>query len=494
MQRSYTRHPASDAALAEPRVYDLITGEVSGGYGRLINDQSARTTFRVAARRVARPHVLTAGVEFEDNRLTQDQRSGLAPNGGQGIIGRYDDSTYLWIKRSLQGVAHNRVLTLHLADSWRAARSLTVDAGLRWDAQRISGPGGLTALEFTDLWQPRLAVTWAPRDRHDTRTFLGAGRSYEQFPLNLAGHYMDRAQVMLLYSQDPRVSLAGEDTVLVSRSDQRPQRDLRGQGVDEFVAGHGRKLSAGTRLEVRGTFRRLAWAIEDHWLTDSAYFVLGNPGRGRLAHLPRAWRESMSLTLTLERQARSYDVRFTYVLSRVRGSYAGLYDYAQLIPYANTTEEFDYTEQLPNSSGLLPYDRTHQVKALGTLRPWRRVSIGFLGTSMSGLPRNELGGTVLGPPIYAYLQPRGSVGRTSTLWDLNARVRWDAAGPDARLRPTFVLDLLHIGNPRTATLHDDVHYFAVDPTGNQTSPNPNYNQPVSYQPPMTARAGMIVAF
>jgi hypothetical protein len=50
----------------------------------------------------------------------------------------------------------------------------------------------------------------------------------------------------------------------------------------------------------------------------------------------------------------------------------------------------------------------------------------------------------------ALLVPRGSVGRTPALWDLALRLAYEL--PLRRgLRGRFVLDVLHVGNPRRAT-------------------------------------------
>ena len=57
-----------------------------------------------------------------------------------------------------------------------------------------------------------------------------------------------------------------------------------------------------------------------------------------------------------------------------------------------------------------------------------------------------------------------------------------------------VLDLLHVGNPQRAVWVDESHYLTLDENGNPASPNPNYKQPIAYQPPMAVRLGLEVSF
>jgi hypothetical protein len=56
------------------------------------------------------------------------------------------------------------------------------------------------------------------------------------------------------------------------------------------------------------------------------------------------------------------------------------------------------------------------------------------------------------------------------------------------------LDLFHVGSPRRAVTFDQVHYAAIDETGNQTGANVNYGTVTQYQPPISARLGVVVAF
>lgn len=49
-------------------------------------------------------------------------------------------------------------------------------------------------------------------------------------------------------------------------------------------------------------------------------------------------------------------------------------------------------------------------------------------------------------------------------------------------------------NPRTAVRYDEVHYRALDSSGNEIDPNPNYGAPLAFQPPMKIRLGLEAGF
>jgi hypothetical protein len=147
---------------------------------------------------------------------------------------------------------------------------------------------------------------------------------------------------------------------------------------------------------------------------------------------------------------------------------------------------------VPNSTGLLPNDRRHVLKFSGAYRFDFGLTVGTALAWMSGTPRNDYVG-LPAPGALAFLQPRGSVGRTDAVFDGNVRFTyrlapWRVGGP----RPTLFLDLFEIGNRRSALIRDDVHYAQFDDAGTPILPNPHYGQPIEFQPPMSARLGMSV--
>jgi hypothetical protein len=70
------------------------------------------------------------------------------------------------------------------------------------------------------------------------------------------------------------------------------------------------------------------------------------------------------------------------------------------------------------------------------------------------------------------------------------RVAYDISAVRARASPRLVLDVFNIGNQRRALDLDQLHY--VNPA--RTEVNPNYLKVNRYQPPLSARLGMLIGF
>jgi len=223
-------------------------------------------------------------------------------------------------------------------------------------------------------------------------------------------------------------------------------------------------------------------------------FVLGTPGKGNFDFLPPPKREYTALEVAAEGMWGGGSYRASYVLSRTWGNYPGLFnsDAGWANPGGITT--FWMSHQAENSTGYLPNDRTHVVQLRGSYATRFGLGVGTVFTFETGTPINDF---AAGPNIGAYsptfVAPRGSAGRTPSLWDLNFRLTYNF--PIARRwQMQAVLDLLHVGNPRRAVWVDESHYLTLDANGNPGSPNPNYKQPIAYQPPMAARLGLEVNF
>jgi len=139
--------------------------------------------------------------------------------------------------------------------------------------------------------------------------------------------------------------------------------------------------------------------------------------------------------------------------------------------------------------GRLPNDRPHQFKLYGQRALGYGVSVGATLFWLSGTPISELGVTQYGPPYYTFLSPRGSLGRTPSIYDLSLRIAYDPPlGSVVRGRPRMLLDVYHVGNPRRPVVFDQVRFFDAA----QTSPNPNYGQTLFFQPSIAYRVGLEV--
>jgi hypothetical protein len=304
--------------------------------------------------------------------------------------------------------------------------------------------------------------------------------------------------VSLTYNHDPRVDPSGGDAVIQPNRIQPRIRGLKGQHYDELTLGYERQAGKSFKVGARGILRRLREAIEDGATTidGGLVWVMGNPGRGQLAALPRPRREYSALELTLEKfGGRKFNFIASYVLSRNYGNYNGIADLDIVSTYSpNVGFQFDMPEQMANSLGLLPNDRTHMFKFSGSYRLGTSLTIGTSILWGSGTPLSEWGGG-LTPGSLWLIRPRGTLGRTPSIFDVNFRLTFDLAkAKKIDWLPRIFLDVFHVGSRRTPIGYDQIHYRNLDENGNQIDPNPTYGAAIRFFPPMSARLGLEMRF
>jgi hypothetical protein len=481
----------SELGRTEPRFEDLITGLVSGGLGIRDREHTERAAHRAAVSAALGRHTMKVGVEYEDNQLDQDF--------DVSRIFRFDDTTYTWVHFSGRGSPHNRVWTGYAQDSWRLGERITVNVGLRWDGAYLIGTNGRVAQRFTDQWQPRAGFTYQVGQMGSQKIFGSYGRFYEQLPLLMPGFWFSGgagAGSSVRYDHDPRIDSTGGQTTESGAAEAQSAQDLKGQHFDEFTLGYERAVGREFRVGVRGMYRALRWAIEDAENPATDLFAVGNPGRGNLAFSPRARHTYSALVFTFEKPVRGrFGFLASYVLSRTRGNYDGLYDFETSRAFPNTGTQFDSPAQYVNNEGRLINDRPHTAKFSGSYAFDFGLTVGTAIAWMSGMPRNEFAVITDGDGNLAFLRPRGSAGRTESVLDASIRLTY-ALRPWGRaaVRPKVYLDLFHLGNRRTPVRFDDVRYLALDENRIPSVPNPTYGRPDVFQSPMSARLGVAVDF
>ncbi len=469
---------------------DRVTLSAGGGYYMHRRERqdhrtvTARGTFTLAR------HTLVAGAEYLD--------AVIATTGGANGVGqvtRTDTSSYEALYVYSDSRVQDRSPAAYLQDSWRVTDRFTLNAGLRWSGQFITNGSGRVVQEFTGQWQPRTGFSWQLGSLGSQRLFGSYGRVYEVLPGYLAANvFLNATYLNSYYSSDPRLPGAVRDSV-ADWSSIEPNGLVNSAGAeadnfDEYTLGYERRLGAGTRLTVRGLYRHLRAAYLNG--CDSTWRCAnGTPGQGNFDFLPAAKREYTALEIGLVGAWRGLSYRASYVLSRTWGNYTGFFssdkdDEEGFTPGINAT--FSYPEQVPNSTGLLPNDRTHVVKASAAYGFGSGFGAGVFLSAGSGAPLNEFAAGTIGSywnPVF--LVPRGTAGRTPFLWTVDLRFAYTLPGGP---RTRVLLDVLHLGNPRSATRVDEYHYLTLD----RNAPSATYMQPVIYQPPMGARLGVEMSF
>jgi hypothetical protein len=197
------------------------------------------------------------------------------------------------------------------------------------------------------------------------------------------------------------------------------------------------------------------------------------------------------------RFADNWMLEASYVWSHNYGNYEGLVDSDWGHISAGYTTNFDFRGLMDNASGDLPNDRRHFGRVYGGYRwPWG-LNVGGTLFMESGRPINSFGYHPTDPWANLYGRwsfytlgeptPRGSMGRTETIWwlDLSVRYDWRWGGADlyARVDGFNVLDNQGVSN---------VYEF-----GDASVPgvrNPYWCQPIFYQNPRSVRLGLGVSF
>lgn len=483
--RDNIRSPRNSGEL-RTLIVDYVDNTIDGNLNVLMHGQERRTGALHTSLAWGR-HTAGLGVEYEDSRVDKSFRT-----IGNGFLLRTDSASFLEFDQRGGGAIHNRIATAWLQDSWRANARLTVNAGLRWSRQLFIGESGRVAQRLADEWQPRLGVSWQLDEAGAQRVFGSYGRFYQQEPLNFASLvYMDNLYVMRTYESDPRLGAVPlqVDTLLLTESTFANTIDgLPADHLDEFSAGYERVVGASTRVAVRGWHRKLSGTIQ-FGVDSTGQATIGTPGRGDFSFLPAPLREYTALEIGADGAWRQLRYRASYVLSRTWGNYSGLYNSDNENANPGENAELTMPHQANNSLGRLPNDRTHVGKLVLTWVHQAGLAAGAFFTVQSGTPLNEFGAGPAGPFFPVFLKPRGSVGRTPAIWDLNLRLSYEAPWVRGN-RARVTIDIRHVGNPRAVVGRDQQRFFGVDDEGNPAEPNPGYLSPTGYQPPMSVRLGI----
>jgi hypothetical protein len=319
-------------------------------------------------------------------------------------------------------------LGLYLQDSWSPVDGLTLNAGLRWEAQDLGLEGQPANLSIKDNFGPRVQAIYDWTRQGRSKVSASWGRFYEAIPLamgDLAFSYASLVQSYRAYCYDPRadpshaqlqsgpggcavrsgfydasgsVAPGGSLTYYGAPEGQGVPvaPNLKGQYVDMFSGTLEYELFPDLSVGLEYQGRRLGRVIEDMSPDEGNSLFIGNPGTGAPfydpntgktvdpkvaagvtdpvtgrtydAPFPRPQRDYDGLTFSLRKNfSNRWQLQGSYTWSSLRGNYGGLaggVNEDQLLP--NITTSFDLASLLPNSTGPLPGDSTHQVKAHGS--------------------------------------------------------------------------------------------------------------------------------
>ena len=219
-----------------------------------------------------------------------------------------------------------------------------------------------------------------------------------------------------------------------------------------------------------------------------------------------------ALVLTAnKRLSHNFIVLASYTYSRTLGNYPGLFQASNGQIDPNISTQYDLRELLVNRDGPLPNDRPHNLKLTGAYNiPLGDGGVTLGGTfdAISGRPIEVIGANPYGSNE-TFILPRGSGGRTPTIYSVDLRLAYGRTFSKG-FRLDFTCDVFNVFNFHEVREVDDQYSFDyVGPikngtiadlknlknfNGGQPNLNPNYGQPTAYQAPLTMRLGARVSF
>ncbi len=472
------------------RFEDWTNNTWGGGVGGTWDAPRYANTGRVVATVSSTTHLSTLGIQY---KVDVD----YGHYEGHAII-KLNDSTYQeGFGAAFPATTSQRLPSLFIQDLWMVTRNIRFSAGLRWDGQYIVGTNDKVDQTISIPLQPRIGITYIPDDEGINKIFASYGRYAQELNLNvIGGYYNDQGyDSTIYYPQDPRISRDG--AFVADWSGQHiihPEiENLQGQYYDEFSLGYERLFWTNFKIGVQGLYRTLEQAIDDAYVLSQNTFRLGNPGKYPLQDRPEAMRDYAALIVSFERRGdEHFNFLASYVLSRDYGNYEGLFDAFSHSEFSNQNFSFDNPFELSYINGLLPNDRTHVFKFSGTYSFSFGLNAGISFVIESGTPLSEFSIGTYDTGL-RFLSPRGSAGRTPTIWDLGARFTYELQMID-QFHPKFILDLFHIASQQEPVDINQFQYWGIDENGNPSNPNQDYGQPYRYQQPMSMRLGMEVNF
>jgi hypothetical protein len=442
----------------------------SGGFGFFENDKFDRKTARLDVGKYWANHDFKIGADYEDLNADVNEFDGgageriqkkVSSTGAIYFTHRYfindqapgfnraDPSTFV-LAVPLTSTPETKNTAAYIQDAWRILPQLTLSAGFRWEQQQVIGRGGVQAFELNKNYSPRLGFIWDVQNNGRSKAYANFGRFFEAIPLdiNIRSFGGELSCICSNFSadpanflQDPKATLpisqggtVGVRASLLGGSTEPVDPNLKGQHIDEYVAGYEHEMGSNLVVGVKGTYRKLANVIEDMLIGGTGSYLIANPGSG-IGREAGFYDGGSVVTPTAKRNYKGVEVsarkRFSnntsflasYLWSRLEGNYDGVFQAStgQLDPNINSA--FDYADFIVNNNGLLSNDRTHTVKFDGSYQ----FSRGFVNGLQVGLTTYWQSGTPLTAVGYSsayqnweyYLTQRGALGRGPSDYEAN---------------------------------------------------------------------------
>ncbi len=541
-----------------------VNNAQTGGFGLIQEKKFKRYLGALSATTYLSNHEIKGGFEYLEDKADVVKRE----SGGQvvtilDILGYTGPPVYqhfYWTiptanlpdnvpTSQLNATPYHRTFSFYLQDSWRVLPSLTVNAGLRYDNQKIYSGDGTQQINLTGSWAPRIGFAWDPTNDSRTKIFGSFGYFYEQIPMDLVIRSYSSERQPTIYNFDPTsivpdataAAIAGDDTAatlpgtpafggggkIFGGFNDLTDPGLKGQYVREVILGAEREVIPNFAVGARLIYRDLPRVVEDYLCDLEFDYCVGNPTRGRMRSLfsldvnsqfpaPAAKRIYKAFQLdATKRFSDHWSVLASYLYSKLQGNYDGLFaPYTQPRGTAdpNISALYDYYDfftagpvkngvaQPFTANGYLSNDRRHQVKVSGVYVTPFNLSLGIVSYYRTGTPISRIGLSGAYNRYEFFLLPRGSEGRIPADYEADLHL-----GYPLQLGPvtlTTLVDVFNVLNRQRAVVVDQRYNISEFDDPRQTCArgsgangcNPDFGTALARTSPTSVRFAVKLGF
>lgn len=450
-----------------------VNNNFNGGAGQRIYKLPCSGVFPAPCRAGSIP--IQQGFYFRHRFYVDDRAPGYD---------RDDPSTWQFaVPLTSEPDSHN--ISFYVQDSWRAGAGLTINAGVRWEYQNVRGRVNAegknpTAFSLKDNWAPRLGFIWDVNQDGRSKIYASWGRFFESIPMDINIRAFGGEVQCFCYntSVDPAnffPNPAVRATSLLG-GEEPVDPNLKGQYLDEFMAGYEREVAKNLVVGAKFTHRNLGRIIEDFLIIDEGSYFIANPGQGignkmtfydySTVDAPKAKRTSTAFEVTARKRfSDNWQFIASAVFSKLEGNYDGTFQVStgQLDPNINSA--FDYADFLVNADGRLSNDRNVQLKLDGSYEfgagKMKGLNVGASFHWLAGTPLNAYGYSFLYANWEYYLVPRGSLGRGPADWEADLHVSYPFK-IGSRRTLNLIADVFNVFNRQGSTLLDERYNLPSD--------------------------------
>jgi hypothetical protein len=398
---------------------------------------------------------------------------------------------------------------------------LTINAGVRWDRQRIIDASGVTQIDLKKDFAPRLGFVFDPGAAHHDKIYGSYGRYYEQIPMDLVirSFSYERQPRIINFSPtsttpDPAAEADfGTASAILGGFTEPSDPNLRNQYINEYLLGGEHQIGESLAVGAKGIYRSYGRVIEDFLCSADGTYCIGNPGQGIMKEVftldysttypapkPKRTYKALQLDAT-KRFSHNWQAMASYVWSKLDGNYDGEFaPFTNVGADPNISAAYDYYDFFTNGTDLtkitnrgpLSNDRRNQFKVSGLYNTNFGLVVGLSAYWRSGTPLTRYGFSDAYGRYEFFLTPRGAEGRTPDNYEADVHLGYPIKAGPATVN--LMLDVFSILNAQRPVLLDERYGFQESDNTLAAPANANYLKPALRTSPTSARLGVRVSF